>query len=262
MTRRAIYMSNGLGPDAAIEKGLAQAGCEVIRTHTVAETLEQLKLKTAKAGGSASPDDTQPSFPVVLVAEIQAGAIPLLTLMREQGAAAPPTLVFDRDGSDIRVAIKALQLGVQDYLLATDPDVTRELCACVMAERGETSHPGATHGMLNGFSKSANNSYLHLSANPNDFEWDPIGHVVRVGTDNLRLSPIEGRIFDLLYANRGQVVTVKDFVTHALKKPALKAEVGARQLRPHLMRLRRKLSRYPLVSSRIVNTRGAGYMLV
>jgi DNA-binding response OmpR family regulator len=35
-----------------------------------------------------------------------------------------------------------------------------------------------------------------------------------------------------------------------------------KQLRPHIVRLRRKLERYPVLSNRILNMRGAGYMFI
>jgi DNA-binding response OmpR family regulator len=253
MKRRAIYMSNGLGTDTAIQRGLNEAGCEVVCTHGIAETLSQLRITGLKMSVEPTPEPTDSADRVVLIAEVQAGAIPLLTLLREQGTALPPTVVFDRDGSDIRVAIKALQLGVRDYLLASDPEVSREMCACVLAERGSDG-PSPAHSRRRNAARAG-------FAN-GDFEWDSVTYVIRVGSDHLQLSPIEGRIFDLLFANRGQVVTVRDLLVQALKKPGLDALVGARQLRPHLMRLRRKLGRYPAVANRIVNTRGSGYMLV
>jgi DNA-binding response OmpR family regulator len=257
MTKRAVYMSNGSGADPAIRRGLIEAGYEVVCTHGIAETLSQLQIKETHM--SADPTYALKADgnvrDVVLVAEVQAGAIPLLTLLREQGVHTPPTLVFDREGSDIRIAIKALQLGVRDYLLASDPEVSRELCACVLAR-----HQGGMPHWFMGLKHARQVGQAGKVAG--EFQWDAKMHVVRMGAERLRLSPIEGRIFDLLFTNRGHVVTVTDFVVHALKKPELDPLLGARQLRPHLMRLRRKLGHYPLVANRIVNTRGSGYMLV
>jgi DNA-binding response OmpR family regulator len=259
MLQQAIYMTNGRGPDPAIRKGLVEAGCEVISTHSIVETLTQLKSAGIGTDAAASQSPAAPS--IVLIAEVQAGAIPLLTLLHERGTELPPTLIFDRDGSDIRVAIKALQLGVKDYLLASDSEVNRELYACVLAQReGRNLHyPADIAARIavfpTGLSKQA-------AKPPINFEWNPVTHVIHVGPDRLKLSPIEARIFNLLYAKRGQVVTMTDFISDALKKPALDPTMGARQLRPHLMRLRRKLGRYSNVANRIVNTRGEGYMLV
>ncbi|MCL5996557.1 MAG: winged helix-turn-helix domain-containing protein [Chloroflexi bacterium] len=253
MKKRAIYMSNGSGTDVAIQRGLNEAGCEVICTQGIAETLSHLGMAGIKINAEPTTQSMDASNLLVLVADVQAGAIPLLTLLKEQGVVLPPTLVFDRDGSDIRVAIKALQLGVRDYLLASDPEINRELCACVLAERESKTA---------GYSQAVSKLVPRTGKSVEEFEWDPITYVIRIGDEHLHLSPIEGRIFDLLYARRGQVVTVKDFVIHALKKPELDSVTAARQLRPHLMRLRRKLGHYPLIANRIVNTRGAGYMLV
>jgi DNA-binding response OmpR family regulator len=254
MARQAIYLSSSSGADAGIVQGLYEAGCEVAHTHTIPETLSRLKqLKVA------TPSGTPPTL--LLVAEVQAGAIALVALLHDSGQDMPPTLFYDRDGSDVRVAIKALQMGVKEYVLASDSEVNRELCACVLAQRegpwmNSLNAPGDVTPRA---PLSAYRQLLHRQVN---IEWNALTHIINIGADQLKLSPIEGRIFDLLYANRGQVVTVKDFVNDALKKPALDPCLAARQLRPHLMRLRRKLGRYPVASSRIVNTRGSGYMLV
>src|SRR5690242_512205 len=99
MAAQTIYMMNGRGADPAILKGLSEAGCEVRDTHSVAETLNSLRSAELSMGTKG----------VLLVAEVQAGAIPLLTLLRETGVTPPPTLLFDHEGGSIQAAIKALQ---------------------------------------------------------------------------------------------------------------------------------------------------------
>lgn len=254
MHKQAIWMQNGGGADPAIARGLAVAGCDVVRTHGITDTMSQLRDAALTENLSASKSDT----PIVLVAEVQAGAIPLLILLREQGMPIPPTLVFDREGTDIRAAIRALQLGAREYLLASESAANRELVACLLAERDYAAP--ATHikaRIAANTPRSDKGKELHT-----ELAWEAATHVMRIGTHEVRLSPIEARIFELLLRNRGQVVSLEDFIVLALRKPGIEPLNAARQLRPHVMRLRRKMVRYSGTANRIVNTRGAGYMLV
>ena len=93
-------------------------------------------------------------------------------------------------------------------------------------------------------------------------EWDPIGRVIHVGEKYVRLSSVESRIFDKLLANRTHTVELEDLVSDVLKRSNMDHSIGARRLRPHVMRLRRKLERFTATGMRIVNMRGTGYMLI
>jgi DNA-binding response OmpR family regulator len=195
--------------------------------------------------------------PLLLVANIRAGAIPLLTLLREKNIDVPPTLVFDEDGRDVHTIIKALQLGVREYVLATDPAVQRQLSARLLAER-----VSAAVGIEHPHPAPAPEAETTTAPSAEPFEWDPIGRVLHIGESYVRLSSVEGRIFDLLLENRSHTVPAADLVRGVLMRPNLDVAVGARRLRPHIMRLRRKLEHYPALGMRIVNMRGTGYMLI
>jgi DNA-binding response OmpR family regulator len=188
---------------------------------------------------------------------VRAGAIPLLTLLRELGVPTPWTLVYDEDGNDIHTIIKALQLGAREYVLASDPEVQRRLNARLLVERASTR---ATVDLAT--APAATPPPALAAASPFSMEWDPIGRVIHIGEKYLRLSSVEARIFDRMLANRAHTVGVADLVSDALMQPNLEASVGARRLRPHVMRLRRKLERFPVIGMRIVNIRGTGYMMI
>ncbi len=255
--RIGIYLAGESGSDVAITKGLQQAACDIIETRTVSETLD--RVRTYKGPDSASL--------VILVAEVQSGAIPLLILMRDVLSSLPPTLIFDRLGDDIHAVVKALQLGVRDYVLATDPEINREIGARLLVERASAeltmltpaiaavapSEPVETIPDVNAGASSAADS---------EFQWDSIGHVLHLGDNYVRLSPIEGRIFDLLLANHNRTVAMEELVRHVLTNPNVDIDSGVKQLRPHIVRLRRKLERYSVLSNRILNMRGAGYMFI
>ena len=261
MTKRAIYFTNGSGADAAIGKGLEEAGCEVLCTPSLSEAIQLLKNNHAaqatplSTSGSSSHVSSANNDALILVATVKAGAIPLLTLLREQGVELPPTLVFDEEGRDVHTIIKALQLGVREYVLASDPEMQRRLSARLLAERvseaGKVEHSAPTPA-----------AEAVQAPSTDLFEWDPIGRVIHIGEGYVRLSSVEGRIFDLLLENRGHTVPVADLVRGVLMRPNLDVTIGARRLRPHIMRLRRKLEHHPALGMRIVNMRGAGYMLI
>ena len=261
MTRRAIYLTPSEGrPDAALEKGLQESGCQVQCAYTLTEALQMLRPPIAvPAGNGHARAAAKPSGDdrvVLLVASVRAGAIPLLSLLREQGIPIPPTLVFDEDGDDVHTIIKALQLGVREYVLSSDPEVQRRLSARLMVERAgvyesevwKTAAP----------SQAAPAAVLEATS----VDWDPIGRVVRVGDKFARLSSVEGRVFDLLLANRGHTVPVQELVRGVLMHTNVDTNIGARRLRPHVMRLRRKLESFPSGGMRIVNMRGTGYVLI
>lgn len=255
-TRVGIYLASDNGPDTAVVKGLQQADCDIIETRTVSEALERIRAIRSQDGAPL----------VILVAEVQAGAIPLLILLRDVLPSLPPTLIFDRRGDDIHAVVKALQLGVRDYLLISDPEINRELGARLLAERA-----GAEQLVPQDIATSAARDELDSDvAEPGtapdnhdgQFQWDPIGHVLHLGENYIRLSPIEGRIFDLLLTNHNRTVAMEELVRHVLTNPNVDPEAGVKQLRPHIVRLRRKLERYPVLSNRILNMRGAGYMFI
>lgn len=141
---RAIYLISEPPPDSAILTGLRAAKCEVSEAQSIAETM--LQIRAAEAA----------SEPVILVCELDAGAIPLLALLRDnmnmvQAAPAkdaqnggraydvvktlPPTMIYDRVGHDITSVIQAFHYGARDYVLASAPEAERELAARLLAER-------------------------------------------------------------------------------------------------------------------------------
>ena len=264
MAAQIIYMMNGRGADPAILKGLVEAGCEVRDTHSVAETFSSLR-NTFSRNGSKN---------FMLVAEVQAGAIPLLTLLRETGVSLPPTLLFDQEGNNLQPAIKALQLGVQDYVLASEPAVQRELRARVLAERLMTAANKAKRQTKSAAVLDPSIAAIPLTTIPTapmqtgelesdlEFQWDTESHVIYIHNTYVRLSPVEGRIFDLLLSKRNHAVSAEELLAVGLKKLDGTLEEGIKLLRPHIMRLRNKLERHPKLAHRVVNVRGNGYMFV
>lgn len=261
MTRRAVYLCCTDGPDIAIQRGLAEAGCELVTTINIAQTIESLR----EAASDSIP---------LLVAEVQAGALALLALLRDCGNALPTTLLFDRQGVDIHAPIKALEFGVRAYLLASQPELERQMAVRVMAERstllsGESQRKNGIARKAElaparlGSGLSADAAFItSFMANDRCFTWDHDNCVIQADGSFVHLSPIEGRIFELLLKYQGRTVTLVDLAEYALHMPSTDATAILRRLRPNVMRLRRKLAQQPhLTEVKIINARGQGYRL-
>lgn len=275
-TMYAVYHSTRPAPDPAIERGLTAAGFQLQHTKTIAATLDAIKTHLAhRADG------------LILAAEVQSGAIPLLMLLEEQMLDVPSSLLLDLTGEDIRMPVQALQYDVEEYLLASDPDLHREARARVLAERvimnqlpasnpasvfafpkpmavPTTALSGLAHAFVNGNGLHAESTaQLEATGSPNpDLAWDPVAHVIHSGEVQLRLSPIQARIFDRLWTHRNATVTMKELVAAVLLKSDIDVDEGVRLLRPHLVRLRSKLESCPDLAHRIINVRGNGYMMI
>ncbi len=251
MGAQAIYLVSDGRPDAAIHKGLVEAGCEVRVAISVAEAFTALRL-------AVSHDFAFGQAGTILVAEVQAGAIPLLSLIHEVSLTLPPTLLFDREGTNVHTAIQALKLGASDYVLAGEVDEARELRARVLAERISTHHPGATKSATQPGSYTPAQAPVRTTAI--NFRWVPETNIIYFDDSYVRLTPVEGRVFAMLLAKHNQTVTMEDLIKFALQMPNKSIDSGVRLLRPHMMRLRSKLEVHPQVAHRIVNVRGDGYM--
>ena len=266
----AIYLTtNNTTADNALETGISAAGYTLRHTFSIPETIEAIKQILARPQDAAW---------LVLAAEVQSGAIPLLMILREQAIDIPPTLLLDRLGNDIRVPVQAMQFNVEDYILAADPDVQRESRARVFAERvvmdvqrreanevAFVSHnprvnmyAPQTSAITSHYTTSLNLT----AASTTNFTWDPVAHIIMVGSSQLRLSPIQARIFDRLWSRRNTTVTMQELIESVLLKPGMDVDDGVRLLRPHLVRLRNKLETYPDLAHRIINVRGSGYMMI
>jgi DNA-binding response OmpR family regulator len=256
---KAIYLTGPKDPDRAIMRGLSASGCELVLARSIVEVIQHLGKPPYFTDGT------------VLVAELEAGATALLTLLHEQDgsrsamtshspATQYPVMVYDPTGGSVASAVCLVQLGVRDYVLGTSSESERELAARLLVERyrcklmeqtvrAEWRTPvpevaGATRG--------------------GQFQWNARDNVIRCNDGDIYVSQTEGRIFDILVHRRGAVVSIDDIIHQALRKnnASEDPELAAERVRAHMMRLRHKLQDRAALANRIINIRGAGYMLV
>jgi DNA-binding response OmpR family regulator len=199
---------------------------------------------------------------IVLIANVQASALTMLSVLKVENLILPPTLLVDSLGNDIRAPLQAIQLGVRDYLLPTDSDLDREMRTRKLVEdaRRETTRvvqkrePPPPPPVR----------YTTPLVAP-ELRWDCDTQTIFIGDrDVVKLSPVEARTFDLLYTRRGQAVPMEELI-QITQKGETAHETVDRQiqlLRTHLARLRRRLESNPNFGYRIENVRGSGYVML
>ena len=254
--RQAIYLAGDSDIDAAIERGLIFAGCRIYHANGLEETLTLLEHQASDRNTFRSNEAM-----VVLIAEISAGAIPLLEALRQRDLKPPPTLLIDRVGRDINLPRRAIQLGVRDYLLPDDNEAKREWRARKLVE----DHVRApiprqpTPVQRQSFARRVPSLAATL-----DLRWDKDSHTIFLGDrDRVQLSPAEARTFDLLYTKRGNAVAIEELIDVTLAPERERDTHREIQLlRTHLARLRRRLAANTNFGYRIENLRGSGYMML
>lgn len=291
----AVYLCNDHSPDAAIRRGLEAAGCRLVVRRTVGEALAALSegcrpadaLPPLAETALEDPPDAgeTPCPPAVVVAEVDAGALVLLSLLNEWRGGAPDAgihlgadrlppavLIFDRRENDIRIVAKALELGAWRYLLGSDPELERELAVHAVARRLAGCPPACPASPAD-TARSARSDPAGGPARRRDLEleWDARGRIVRSRSGHALLSAAEARVFGMLYGNRGRVTPMAalarevfspdELAAHQAGDGELDAHAVGQRLRPLMMRLRRKLLACPEVSGRLISVRGRGYML-
>ncbi len=242
----AIYLSGDHLSDSAILQGLTESDCEVLHTSNTTEAIEQV-MRHAKAC-------------VVIIDDQNTRGLSFLTLIHERQIELPPIMILDRVGVDARKAVRTLQLGATDYLFFDESEATRSLRASLLVERArlKANHSEAIQ------SAPVNQTETHSTApaTTNDIKWDGISHLIEVCGARVKLSPIEGRIFNTLYTAHRQAISNDELIKKGLLKNDIATERGIKLLRPHVVRLRIKLDNHPKLAHRIVNVRGEGYMFV
>jgi DNA-binding response OmpR family regulator len=244
--------------DNAVERGLIFAGCRVYHAISVDETMTLLEHQAHERNTFRSQDTA-----VVLIAEIDANALPLLEGLRARGIRIPPTLLIDRRGRDVSLPRRAIQLGVKDYLLPDDNEAKREWRARKLVEdqvqRAQPRPQPVNYAQRQSFIRRIPNLTATL-----DLRWDRDSHTIYLGErDRVQLSPAEARTFDLLYSRRGSTVTIDELIEVTLapeRERDMQKEIQL--LRTHLARLRRRLAANPNFGYRIENLRGNGYMML
>lgn len=196
-----------------------------------------------------SDEALRQGLPLLIIASVQHGGLALTEAFRKRlSSQRIPIVMLDEHG-DTRSAIRALQLGVMDYLTAAmDEDEIRQRVAHL-------------HKLV-----SASHTFEvapEAIAPPptNDVvSFDSGLRAIRKGDMWVSLSPIEWKLFEELLQSRGRAVSFGDLVRRGLNRQSV-SSVETSLLRLHMSRLRAKLQQNFGRELNIITLRGRGYML-
>lgn len=164
----------------------------------------------------------------------------------------PPIVILDRDPTVDRV-IKALRIGVADYLLLNDDDIVDRLTAQLSkAQTAAMTHyddSASSHKLLSGSAKGLAGLELHAAR-----------RMLIVEDVPTLLSSIELSLIELLIQRAPNPVTYEEMARAAFPTTS-DVEHALRLLRPHIARLRRKFESVHNARWRIANFRRQGYAL-
>jgi DNA-binding response OmpR family regulator len=242
MKDQVVYLRNGNEPDKAISHSITSRGFEIRTVYSVHEAIGLL------FGDSAGE--------TLIVAEVAAGGVSLLQALRASHIKNMHVMMFDREGNDLNSAKQALQLGVREYLLGNDTEEKRMM-------RTERWFDLLQH-RANAIEVDADLEYETetIKTDEDGVIWNSAANEIVVDGTTIHLTPIQARIFDRMWNNRGQTVSLEELIQLVLLRTNMDVQEGSRLLRPHLVRLRALLDQQPKLARRIINIRGNGYTMV
>jgi DNA-binding response OmpR family regulator len=266
----AVYFTGETTADQSIETGLGEAGCQIKVTKSITDTLvalreQQITLEAvmrARASHIADPSKFLASNTTVLVGNVQAGALTMLEVLTVEGLSMPLTLLVDVSGDDVQNPLRAMKLGVREYLIPTDTPAERTLRARKLVEDARREISSRAYRLASSSRGTARRTPpVDI---PLDLRWDHDSQTIFIGDrDRVKLSPVEARTFDLLFTRRGNAVSMNELIACTLTtEEARKDDQQIQLLRTHLARLRRRLESNPNFSYRIENVRGSGYVML
>ena len=164
-----------------------------------------------------------------------------------------PRIVLFDPTADIATARRALQLGVDDYLLTTDLSEARidaifaQLCTKLTLRPDQVEYAGEATSPL-ADARSSKGAELY-----------PEDHYSLHRA--MRLSSVEAAIVNCLSAQNGAPMSARSLV-HAVMGRDVDEDRAATLIRPHISRLRSKVEPTPQMPQRLLTVRGKGYMFV
>ncbi|GAB4527153.1 MAG: response regulator transcription factor [Anaerolineales bacterium] len=231
--------------------------------------LEGYHVETAAEGKAALEILRNQAFDVILL-DLKMPGMSGVEVLQTVSKTYPDiqVIVLTAHGS-LDSAIEALRQGAHDYLLkpASTEDVLSSV-ADALAVRSELQHRRLLLGQIE--------SSLHQLKNSEGLEADvavnaqviSMGKGIMMdmarreiwrGSDKVVLTPTEGKLMQVLWENRGRVMTHRELVLMVQGYETSEWE-APEVLRPLVSRLRRKLAMFPGGSEWIVNVRGTGYV--
>ena len=283
MSSQVLFLFDGVEPDTVIVQHLHSRGLQIQTTQTLARAMQlihasRLTSTAQHTSGESSTNPEEALFHIIL-AEVTAGGISLAEYALEQYmllSLRPVIVLLDTQG-DISAARRAIRLGIDAYLLASEsPDIRHqlleqaidqaaELLSLSMPQRIEprvypVEEHTPRHTML---MPAVNHAYTHALAQRAVMTASAFAgiHMGVFSAPVARLSTIENAIIDCLSHQVGIPVSARAIVNKVMGRD-LDEDKAASLLRPHISRLRSKLEPLPQMPQHLLTVRGKGYMVV
>ncbi len=231
--------------------------------------LEGYQVETAADGKAALEAMKKTEFDVVLL-DLKMPGMGGLEVLRTASKLHPDTqiIVLTAHGS-LDSAIEALRQGAHDYLLKpASPEDVLDSVAGALAIRAETQHKRLLLGQLESSLQQLKDAEgvegqprvnVQVVTLGNGIMMDMARREIWRGSDKVTLTTTEGKLMQVLWANRGRVMTHRELVLLVQGYETSDWE-APEVLRPLVSRLRRKLAVFPGGREWIVNVRGTGYV--
>ncbi len=231
--------------------------------------LEGYQVETAANGKAALEAMENTEFDIALL-DLKMPGMSGLEVLRAASKLYPDTqiIVLTAHGS-LDSAIEALRQGAHDYLLKpASPEDVLDSVAGALAIRAETQHKRLLLGQLESSLQQLKDAEgiagqprvnVQVVTLGNGIMMDMARREIWRGSDKVTLTTTEGKLMQVLWENRGRVMTHRELVLLVQGYETSDWE-APEVLRPLVSRLRRKLALFPGGREWIVNVRGTGYV--
>jgi len=281
MSSQVLFLFDGVEPDSVIVQHLHSRGLQIQSTQTLARAMQLVHASrltaTAQHNSESSTNPEEALFHIIL-AEVTAGGISLAEYAIEQYmllSLRPVIVLLDTHG-DISAARRAIRLGIDAYLLASEtPEMRHQLLEQAIDQAAEqlslnmpqhemvSAQAVVEHTPVNLYAPAINHAYTHTMSRRAVMTASAFAgmHMGVLSAPVVRLSTIENAIIDCLSHQVGIPVSARAIVNKVMGRD-LDEDKAASLLRPHISRLRSKLEPLPQMPQHLLTVRGKGYMVV
>ncbi len=217
---------------------------EIVRAIAITLEREGYQVRRAYDGMEALDQALDPAVKLILIDVMMPKLDGLSALLRIREKRNLPVIVLSAKSEDTD-KILGLSMGADDYV--TKPYNPQELAARVKSQLRRYTLLGDVHaGEKQGLLINGRLSY------------DPVGRVLRADGDEVKLTPTETKIFELLMKHPGQIFPAEEIYRRIWNEDAYSCE---NTVMVHIRRIREKIELNPKEPDYIKVVWGIGYKM-
>ena len=217
---------------------------EIVRAIAITLEREGYQVRRAYDGMEALDQALDPAVKLILIDVMMPKLDGLSALLRIREKRNLPVIVLSAKSEDTD-KILGLSMGADDYV--TKPYNPQELAARVKSQLRRYTLLGDVHaGEKQGLLVNGRLSY------------DPAGRVLRADGDEVKLTPTETKIFELLMKHPGQIFPAEEIYRRIWNEDAYSCE---NTVMVHIRRIREKIELNPKEPDYIKVVWGIGYKM-